>query len=82
MSDRAPTIFSASDDFITHAHIDAEGYAKSYEASIADPTSFWAAQAQRLDWIKPFTKVKNTNFTRGAVSIKWYEDGTLNLCAN
>ncbi|MBC7740300.1 MAG: acetate--CoA ligase, partial [Candidatus Saccharibacteria bacterium] len=82
MSDRAPTVFSASDDFITHAHIDAAGYAKSYDASIADPDAFWGAQGQRLDWIKPFTKVKNTNFTRGAVSIKWYEDGTLNISAN
>ena len=82
MSDRAPTIFSAPQDFIDHAHLNAAGYETSYAASLADPDTFWAAQAQRLDWIKPFTKVKNTSFTRGAVSIKWYEDGTLNIAAN
>ena len=37
---------------------------------------------QRIDWIKPFSKVKNTNFAKGEVSIKWYEDGTLNISAN
>ncbi len=82
MSDRAPSIYSASDEFVKHAHIDAEGYAASYAASIDDPDSFWAAQAQRIDWIKPFTRVKNTSFAKGAVSIKWYEDGTLNISAN
>jgi acetyl-CoA synthetase len=82
MSDRAPSIFSASDEFIAHAHLNAAGYAKAYAASIADPDAFWADQAQRIDWIKPFTKVKNTNFARGAVSIKWFEDGSLNIAAN
>ena len=82
MSDRAPSIFSASKDFIKTAHIDAAGYEKSYAASVADPDAFWALQAQRLDWIKPFTKVKNTTFAPGAISIKWFEDGTLNISAN
>ncbi len=82
MSDRAPSIFSASDEFIKNAHLDAAGYARSYAASINDPDAFWAAEAARIDWIKPFTKVKNTSFAKGAVSIKWYEDGTLNISAN
>ncbi|HXP12829.1 MAG TPA: acetate--CoA ligase [Stellaceae bacterium] len=56
-------------------------YFKMYEDSIKHPDKFWGEAAKRVDWIKPFTKVKNTSFT-GNVSIKWYEDGTLNAAAN
>ncbi len=62
--------------------MDAAGYAKRYAASIADPTAFWAAEAQRIDWITPFTKVKNTSFAPGNIDIRWFEDGTLNISAN
>ncbi|MEQ9691279.1 MAG: acetate--CoA ligase, partial [Bauldia litoralis] len=48
----------------------------------ADPDGFWAEQAKSLDWIKPFTKVKNTSFDAPGVSIKWFEDGELNVSAN
>jgi acetyl-CoA synthetase len=53
-----------------------------YQRSIADPASFWAEQAKRIDWIKPFSKVKNTSFDPHKVSIKWFEDGTLNVSYN
>lgn len=53
-----------------------------YEQSIVDPTSFWREHGKRLDWIKPYTKVKNTTFGPSQVSIKWFEDGTLNASAN
>ncbi len=53
-----------------------------YAASVADPAAFWSEHGRRIDWIKPYTKVKDTNFERGHVSIKWYEDGTLNISAN
>jgi acetyl-CoA synthetase len=56
-------------------------YESMYKASIETPDTFWAEQAKRLDWIKPPTKIKNTSFT-GNVSIKWFEDGTLNACYN
>ena len=46
------------------------------------PNGFWAEQAKRIDWIKPFTKVKNTSFDPRNVSIKWFEDGTLNVAYN
>ena len=75
-------VYNASAEFIANAHIDAEGYARLYEASVSDPDAFWAEQAQRLDWVKPFTKVQNSNFDFGNVSIKWFEDGTLNVSAN
>ena len=53
-----------------------------YARSIKDPNGFWAEQAKRIDWIKPFSKVKNTSFDPHNVSIKWFEDGTLNVAYN
>ncbi len=84
MSDHtaASSIYPASADFVATAHVDAAGYESGYAASVADPVSFWAKEAERIDWIKPFTKVKDTNFDLGNVSIKWYEDGVLNVSAN
>jgi len=76
------TVHAPSEDFVARAHVDAAGYARLYAASMADPDAFWAEQAQRIDWIKPFTTVKNADFTYGKVSIKWFEDGTLNVAAN
>ena len=67
---------------LKNAHVDSDGYARMYAASIADPEAFWAEQAQRIDWIKPFTKVKDTSFAHDDVHIRWYEDGTLNVSAN
>jgi acetyl-CoA synthetase len=61
---------------------DEAGYGAMYKASLSDPESFWANQAKRIKWIKPFTRVKNTSFAYPDVSIKWFEDGTLNVCAN
>ncbi|HAW47243.1 MAG TPA: acetate--CoA ligase [Roseovarius sp.] len=63
-------------------HIDAENYARMYAESIRDPEGFWGQHGKRLDWIKPYTKVKNTSFAYDDVSIKWFEDGTLNVAAN
>ena len=53
-----------------------------YARSVKDPNGFWAEHAKRVDWIKPFSKVKNTSFDPHNVSIKWFEDGTLNACYN
>ncbi|WP_420567927.1 acetate--CoA ligase [Thalassovita sp.] len=68
--------------FASGAHVDGAKYDAMYEASMADPDAFWGEHGKRLDWIKPYTKVKNTSFEPGNVSIKWYEDGTLNVAAN
>ncbi|WP_320077197.1 acetyl-coenzyme A synthetase N-terminal domain-containing protein, partial [Klebsiella variicola] len=57
-------------------------YQEKYQQSISSPDAFWGEQGHILDWIKPYQKVKNTSFEPGNVSIKWYEDGTLNLAAN
>ena len=69
-------------DASAKAWINKEKYQQMYEASVSDPEAFWGEEAKRLDWIKPFTKVKNTNYEYPDVSIKWFEDGTLNVCAN
>ncbi|MEJ6388328.1 acetate--CoA ligase [Gymnodinialimonas ulvae] len=63
-------------------HVDAAGYARMYAQSIEAPDAFWAEHGKRIDWIKPFTKVKNTSFTPGNIDIRWFEDGTLNVSAN
>jgi acetyl-CoA synthetase len=64
------------------AYIDKDEYEKLYRKSIEKPDKFWAKEAERIDWIKPFTKVKNATFEYPNVSIKWFEDGTLNVSAN
>ncbi|WP_417728757.1 acetate--CoA ligase [Roseovarius sp.] len=66
----------------TGFHIDSETYERMYAASISDPVAFWGEHGKRLDWIKPYTMVKNTSFAYDNVSIKWFEDGTLNVAAN
>ncbi|SQB25593.1 acetyl-CoA synthetase [Citrobacter koseri] len=62
--------------------INPEQYEAKYQQSINEPDTFWGEQGKILDWITPYKKVKNTSFAPGNVSIKWYEDGTLNLAAN
>ncbi len=64
-----------------NTHCTKEQYDALYERSVSDPDGFWKDQAGRIDWMTPFTKVKNTSFT-GDISIKWFEDGTLNASAN
>ena len=64
------------------AHVDDAKYREMYAASVADPTAFWAEHGKRIDWMKPFSTVKNTSFEPGKVSIKWFEDGTTNVAHN
>lgn len=81
MSDADP-IYPPSADAVKRAHVDKAGYDKMYAASIADPDAFWGEHGKRIDWIKPYSVVKNTRYDFGDVDIKWYEDGTLNVAAN
>ena len=78
----ADKIYSPTTAFVQNAHANKSTYENMYAASITDPDAFWAEQGQRLDWMTPFTKVKNTSFEHSNVSIKWYEDGELNVSAN
>ena len=64
------------------AFIDHAKYEEMYARSLRDPDGFWREQAQRIDWIRPFTKVKNVSWDPDNFFIKWFEDGTLNVSAN
>ncbi len=64
------------------ALIDAATYEEMYRRSVEDPDGFWRTEAQRLDWIRPFTKVRNASFDEASFGIRWFEDGALNLAAN
>jgi acetyl-CoA synthetase len=75
-------VFPPSSEFAAKSHANKEKYDEMYAASVADPNAFWGEQGQRIDWMTPFTKVKNTSFEYPDVSIKWYEDGELNVCVN
>ena len=79
MSDK---IYAVPPAWQKRAFADKAKYQEMYARSIKDPNGFWAEQAKRIDWIKPFTKVKNTSFDPHNVSIKWFEDGTLNIAYN
>ena len=69
-------------DFAAAARYDAEGYAQTYARSVADPEAFWREAGRRIDWMRPYTRVKDVSFELGGVSIRWFEDGRLNACAN
>ena len=62
--------------------IDKNKYKEMYQESISNPEEFWRKMGNRIDWITPFSKVKNTSFSHDDVSIKWYEDGSLNVSYN
>ncbi|WIV49651.1 acetate--CoA ligase [Marivivens sp. LCG002] len=74
--------YAPSAAFSAGAHADKAKYEAMYAASVSDPEGFWGAEGKRLDWIKPYTKVKNTTFEHGKVDIKWFEDGVLNVAYN
>ena len=65
-----------------NAYINLDKYQKLYDASLASPEKFWAAEGKRIDWIKPYTIIKNTSYKKDNINIRWFEDGTLNVSAN
>jgi acetyl-CoA synthetase len=74
-------IFPPPPDLAAGALLDAAGYRRLYAQSVADPDGFWREHAAAIDWIRPFTIVRNASFDL-PVSIKWFEDGALNVAAN
>ncbi|AGF75052.1 acetyl-CoA synthetase [Bartonella australis AUST/NH1] len=74
-------IYPISADTKKNALINNETYEKWYQDSTSDPEKFWSKHGQRIEWFKPYTKVKNTSFN-GDVSIRWYEDGVTNVAYN
>ena len=75
-------VYPVPAEWASRAWIDWVKYQEMYKRSITDPDGFWGEMGKRIDWIKPYTKVKNTSFDPHNVSIKWFEDGTLNVCYN
>jgi acetyl-CoA synthetase len=75
-------VYPVNPEFAESAHIDSAKYEAMYAASVADSEGFWAEQGKRVDWMKPFSRVKDVNFQYPDVSIEWFADGTLNVAAN
>jgi len=75
-------LYPVDDATKARALIDANEYAKLYAKSVQDNEAYWAEQARRIDWIKPFSKVKDVSFAKDDLRIRWFEDGTLNVCYN
>ena len=75
-------IYEVPSEWKSRAYIDDAKYQEMYARSIKDPNGFWAEQAKRLDWYKAPTKIKNTSYAPDNVSIKWFEDGVLNVSYN
>jgi acetyl-CoA synthetase len=78
MSDQ---LLPVSKDWAAKAYVDAAKYHALYQASVDDPVKFWGEHGKRVDWIKPYTQVKDVDYT-GDVRIRWYHDGVLNASAN
>ncbi|MEP6343525.1 MAG: acetate--CoA ligase [Maricaulaceae bacterium] len=68
--------------FAATSNLTPESYASMYAASIEDPEAFWGEMGQRLDWMTPYTQVKNVSWDKSNLSVKWYEDGVLNVTSN
>ena len=69
-------------DFAAHARIKADDYAKLYAESVKNPEAFWERVGKRLDWSKPYTKIKDVSYDAKDLHIRWYSDGELNLSSN
>ena len=76
------TIYPVTRDWADRAHVDAEAYTRLTRLAADDPDAFWRAQAQRLDWIKPFTKIDESSFDEANFGIRWFSDGELNVAVN
>ena len=81
-SSEGSLVYAVPADWGERAHVDAAKYKEMYELSVSAPQEFWGHHGKRIDWIKPFTKVKNTCFDPGQIAIKWFEDGTTNVAMN
>ncbi len=75
-------VYEVTAEWAKRAWIDHAKYEEMYKRSLNDPTGFWGEHGKRIDWFKPYTKVKNTSFDAHKVSIKWFEDGVTNVAYN
>ncbi|MBL8590171.1 MAG: acetate--CoA ligase [Methylobacteriaceae bacterium] len=75
-------VYDVPAEWKSRAFVDDAKYKEMYAASVADPEKFWGEHGKRINWIKPYTRVKNTSYAPGKVSIEWYGDGTTNVAMN
>ncbi len=80
MSD--PVVIPVPEEWARRAYVDDVKYRAMHASALADPEAFWGVHGQRLDWMKLYTKVKDTSFAEADFHIRWYEDGVLNVSAN
>ena len=76
------TVHPVLPDAAARAHVNQQQYETLYRQSLEDNEGFWANQARRINWIKPFSKIRDVSFDRSDLHIRWFEDGTLNACVN
>ena len=81
-SESKELVFKVPKKWSNSAYIDKSRYEKKYKLSIKDNEDFWKKEGKRIDWIKPYTKIKDVKYSKTDVKIKWYYDGTLNASAN
>jgi acetyl-CoA synthetase len=77
-----PVVIPVPEAWAKRAYVDDVGYRAMHAAALADPEAFWGKHGLRLDWMKPYSKVKHTSFNEDEFGIRWYEDGVLNVSAN
>ena len=75
-------IFSVPAGWAQRALVDDSEYKKMYRHSVENPDSFWDEHGKRIDWIKPYTKIKDVSYAPDDLHIRWYQDGTLNASVN
>ena len=80
--DHATHLYEVPAEFAARASIDARRYAADYARSVSDPQGFWGDVGRRLDWIRPYTKVKDVSYRLEDFHIRWFEDGSLNVSEN
>ncbi|AWO95359.2 MULTISPECIES: acetate--CoA ligase [Bradyrhizobium] len=82
VGDTSEKIYDVPAEWAKRAWVDQAKYKDMYARSIADPNAFWAEQAKRIDWMHAPTRIENVSFAPGNISIKWFEDGILNVAYN
>ena len=75
-------IIKTKNEWVKRALVNKSGYEAKYKKSIKNNEEFWKKEGKRINWIKPYKKIKNVKYSKDEVYIKWYEDGTLNASEN
>ena len=75
-------VFKVPSAWAKKSYVDKKGYESKYKESVTNNEAFWAKEGKRIDWIKPYTKIKDVTYSKNKVDIKWFHDGTLNVSYN